>query len=87
MQGAAGAPCALHSLRKRQMIGHHLNPTVPWYLLRFCTSQPKCAGEYWTHWYRTFVRRELVFMKPMLTRSRQVESRVTESVQDFVCQP
>jgi fatty acid desaturase len=46
-------------------IHHHLEPTRPWYMLRFQTCQPRPPVEYWTHWYRTFVRRELVFMRPM----------------------
>jgi fatty acid desaturase len=46
-------------------IHHHLDPKCPWYLLEFCTPEPLSSINYWMHWYRTFIRRDYVFMQPM----------------------
>jgi fatty acid desaturase len=48
-------------------IHHHIDPTCPWYLREFY-SVPLPPVSYWIHWYRTFVKRDYVFMHPM-TRS------------------
>jgi fatty acid desaturase len=60
-------------------IDHHMNPTTPWYRLRFRTERPQATVEYWTHWYRTFIRRELVFMKPMTNESKRRHARALYS--------
>jgi fatty acid desaturase len=50
--------------RNRHM-HHHLQPTVPWYLLRFCTPSPLPPLSYWKHWYHVFVKGDYVLMRPL----------------------
>jgi fatty acid desaturase len=50
---------------RNRHIHHHLEPTVPWYLLRFCTASPLPALSYWKHWYHVFVKRDYFLMRPM----------------------
>lgn len=44
---------------------HHEQPRCPWYLLEFRTERPLPAWNYYGHWFRLHVRRELVLMRPM----------------------
>lgn len=46
-------------------IHHHEEPRCPWYRLQFRQRPPLPAGQYFTHWFRVYVRRELVLMNPM----------------------
>jgi hypothetical protein len=46
-------------------IHHHHEPRCPWYLLEFRQEPPLRAMQYLTHWFRVYVRRELVLMRPM----------------------
>jgi len=52
----------------------------PWYLLEYRTDQPLAAQYYFTYWYRVYVLREFVLMRPMnandLTQSDQRENSV-----------
>lgn len=50
-------------------IHHHEEPTVPWYLLQFRTPNPLPEWRYFTHWFRVYLKRELVLMQPMPRRS------------------
>jgi fatty acid desaturase len=45
-------------------IHHHREPRCPWYLLRFETERPLWTLHYFTHWFRVYVTREYVLMKP-----------------------
>jgi fatty acid desaturase len=49
-------------------IHHHEEPTVPWYLLEWRTSNPLPPAAYYTHWVRKYVKHELVRMQPMPKR-------------------
>jgi fatty acid desaturase len=44
-------------------IHHHLDPRCPWYRLRFI-GEPLPPYAFVTHWWRTYVTKELVLMKP-----------------------
>ncbi len=58
-------------------IHHHEEPYLPWYLLKFRTRTPHPVWHYYTHWFRVYVKRDLVLMKPMPTdrRARPSDSR------------
>lgn len=43
---------------------HHAQPALPWYALRFQTPRPLGMLTYWTHWYRTYLRRQYRLLKP-----------------------
>jgi len=45
-------------------VHHHENPRTPWYLLRFRTEHPLSSRDYFTYWFRLYIKRELVMMKP-----------------------
>ena len=49
-------------------IHHHEDPTVPWYLLEWRTTNPLPAWNYVTHWFGVYITRELVPMQPMPKR-------------------
>jgi len=46
-------------------IHHHEQPTLPWYLLRFRTPEPLAWHHYYTSWFRSYVKKDLVLMQPM----------------------
>jgi fatty acid desaturase len=46
-------------------VHHHEQPALPWYLLEFRTPEPLHWRNYYTWWFRTYVRKELVLMRPM----------------------
>ena len=50
---------------RNRHVHHHLEPAVPWYLLRFCTPKPLPRFSYWRHWYHVFIKRDYVLMQPL----------------------
>ena len=46
-------------------VHHHEDPRCPWYLLEYRTPQPLSTLHYLTHWFRVYLTRELVLMRPM----------------------
>ncbi len=55
-------------------IHHHEEPTIPWYLLQYRTPDPLPEWRYFSYWYRVYIRRELVLMRPMPKRSSVPEA-------------
>jgi fatty acid desaturase len=45
-------------------IHHHEAPYCPWYLLEFRTERPLRTWHYFTHWFRVYVKRDYVLMRP-----------------------
>ena len=45
-------------------VDHHLNPTRPWYRLRFRTEKPLSPLSYWTYWYHVYVKRDYGLLPP-----------------------
>ncbi len=46
-------------------IHHHEQPRLPWYLLEYRTQQPLKWHHYYTYWFRAYIAKELVLMRPM----------------------
>jgi fatty acid desaturase len=46
-------------------VHHHLNPRCPWYLLEYQTPRPLWTVHYFTHWFRVYLTREYVLMRPL----------------------
>jgi len=46
-------------------VNHHEDMRCPWYLLQWRTEKPLAARHYFTHWFRVYVRRDYVLMRPM----------------------
>jgi fatty acid desaturase len=46
-------------------VHHHQDPRCPWYRLQFRTPEPLWTIHYLTHWFRVYLTRELVLMRPM----------------------
>ncbi len=46
-------------------VHHHEDMRCPWYLLKFRTPEPLSRRHYFTHWFRVYVRRDYVLMRPM----------------------
>lgn len=46
-------------------VHHHEAPRLPWYRLEFRTSQPLSEWSYYSHWFRVYLRKDLVLMRPM----------------------
>jgi fatty acid desaturase len=49
-------------------VHHHEDPRCPWYLLEYRTSRPLWTLHYLTHWFRVYVVRDYVLMRPMPAR-------------------
>jgi len=49
-------------------VHHHLEPRRPWYLLEYQTERPLWTWHYFTHWFRVYVKREYVLMRPAAER-------------------
>jgi fatty acid desaturase len=49
-------------------IHHHEDPGVPWYLLKWRTSQPLPKWFYVSHWIHVYIKRDFVLMRPMRER-------------------
>jgi fatty acid desaturase len=45
-------------------IHHHENPRLPWYRLEYRTARPLWTFHYFTHWFKVYVTRSFVLMKP-----------------------
>jgi fatty acid desaturase len=45
-------------------VHHHLAPRRPWYLLEYQTRRPLSTFHYFTHWFRVYVIRDYVLMRP-----------------------
>lgn len=45
-------------------IHHHQNPRCPWYLLEYRTARPLWTWHYFTHWFKVYITREYVLMRP-----------------------
>jgi fatty acid desaturase len=45
-------------------IHHHEEPRLPWYLLEYRTDRPLWTFHYFTHWFRVYVLRDYVLMRP-----------------------
>jgi fatty acid desaturase len=52
-------------------VHHHERPYVPWYLLEFRTENPLSHWRYFTHWFRVYVTREFVLMRPERERASE----------------
>lgn len=46
-------------------VHHHEDPRCPWYLLEYRTDRPLRTIHYLTHWFRVYVTRDYVLMRPM----------------------
>ena len=46
-------------------VHHHEDMRCPWYLLTYRTPEPLSPRHYFTHWFRVYVRRDFVLMRPM----------------------
>jgi hypothetical protein len=46
-------------------VHHHEEPRRPWYLLEYRTGHPLWTFHYFTHWFRVYVTREYVLMRPL----------------------
>lgn len=49
-------------------IHHHQDPRRPWYLLEYRTAHPLWTWHYFTYWFRVYVTREFVLMRPFRRR-------------------
>jgi fatty acid desaturase len=57
-------------------VHHHEDPRCPWYRLEYRTERPLWTIHYLTHWFRVYLTRELVLMRPMPPgRSRSPRGR------------
>ncbi|MBI3876030.1 MAG: fatty acid desaturase [Verrucomicrobia bacterium] len=45
-------------------VHHHEEPRCPWYLLQFRTPRPLGEWNYFTHWFRVYIRKDFVLMRP-----------------------
>jgi CheY-like chemotaxis protein len=45
-------------------VHHHEEPRRPWYLLEYRTGRPLWTIHYFTHWFRVYVVRDYVLMRP-----------------------
>lgn len=45
-------------------IHHHENPRLPWYLLEYRTERPLWTWHYFTYWFRVYIIRDFVLMRP-----------------------
>jgi fatty acid desaturase len=52
-------------------VHHHEDPRCPWYLLQYRTEAPLWTLHYFTHWFRVYVARHYVLMRPMPTRQQR----------------
>jgi fatty acid desaturase len=46
-------------------VHHHRSPRRPWYLLEYQTERPLWTFHYFTHWFRVYVMRDYVLMRPV----------------------
>jgi len=46
-------------------IHHHREPGRPWYLLEYQTPRPLSTVHYFTHWFRVYLTRDYVLMRPL----------------------
>ena len=58
--------CPIFNINRH--IHHHEDPTVPWYLLEWRTTNPLPTWNYVTHWFGVYITRELAPMQPMPKR-------------------
>jgi fatty acid desaturase len=49
-------------------VHHHEEPRRPWYQLEFRTPRPLDWRHYFTYWFRVYVTKDLVLMRPMAKR-------------------
>jgi fatty acid desaturase len=54
-------------------VHHHREPRRPWYLLEYQTPRPLSTFHYFTHWFRVYVTREYVLMRPYARDRAAVE--------------
>jgi fatty acid desaturase len=52
-------------------IHHHEAPRCPWYLLKYRTARPLWTVHYFTHWFRVYLTREYVLMRPFARAARR----------------
>jgi fatty acid desaturase len=55
----------LPMFNRNRHVHHHLEPTIPWYLLEFRTPNPLPPLSYWKHWYHVFIKGDYVMMRPL----------------------
>jgi fatty acid desaturase len=58
-------------------IHHHENPRLPWYLLRYRTERPLWTFHYFTHWFKVYVMRTYVLMRPV-SKVSTMKSQIRE---------
>jgi hypothetical protein len=46
-------------------VHHHEEPRRPWYLLEYRTPRPLAAWNYFAHWFRVYISKDLTLMQPM----------------------
>jgi fatty acid desaturase len=46
-------------------VHHHLDPRCPWYQLQYQTPRPLWTVHYFTYWFRVYLTREFVLMRPL----------------------
>jgi fatty acid desaturase len=56
-------------------VHHHHEPRRPWYLLEYQTERPLWTIHYFTHWFRVYLTREYVLMRPYAPPAPQVSTR------------
>jgi fatty acid desaturase len=49
-------------------IHHHEEPRRPWYLLEYRTERPLWTWHYFTYWFRVYITRDFVLMRPFRRR-------------------
>jgi len=54
-------------------IHHHLAPRRPWYLLEYQTERPLWTVHYFTHWFRVYLTRDYVLMRPVRRPAGRME--------------
>lgn len=55
-------------------IHHHEEPRRPWYLLEYRTRRPLWTFHYFTHWFKVYVTRSFVLMKPYPRAGRGIRT-------------
>ncbi len=70
---------AIPMFNANRHVHHHLEPTVPWYLLEFTTPAPLPRWSYFRHWFRAFVTHDFVLMPPPDGDGRRTADRPHQS--------
>jgi fatty acid desaturase len=55
-------------------VHHHEDPRIPWYRLKWRTSEPLHWRHYFLYWFRVYLKKDLVLLHPMEKRSKPTDS-------------